>query len=51
MEVSGQLEVIIADKLKTRFQILKMILLGKHVFGNVTMLFLVECSEHSRVQQ
>jgi hypothetical protein len=31
MEVSGQLDVITADKLKTRFEILKTVLLRKHV--------------------
>jgi hypothetical protein len=42
MEMSGRLEVITADKLKTRFEILKMVLLRKHVFGNVTFCNLVE---------
>jgi hypothetical protein len=48
MEVSGQLEVITADKLKTRFEILKMVLLRKHVFGNVTLLSLVELSSSNK---
>jgi hypothetical protein len=38
MEVDGQLEVITADKLKTRSEILKMVLLRKYFFGNVTLL-------------